>query len=117
MNHLRVRTFSIALVGLWMVPLQASAFQNKPSSAAPEKTVSVSGCVKPGIEAGCLVVSDSKTKAFYNLLISGRKPAIGTAIHFTGTIHEGPTTCMQGTPVDVEKWNEIKMTCTAAYPK
>jgi len=83
--------------------------QKKQPEPSPAKTISASGYVTAGVEAGCLMLQDSKTKTLYNLLVAGKnKPALGAAIHFTGTRHEGPTTCMQGEAVDVKKWTPLK---------
>jgi hypothetical protein len=86
--------------------------QNKPATTPPAsaaKGVSGSGYVTAGVEAGCLMLQDSKTKTLYNLFfISKRKPALGAKIHFTGTRHDGPTTCMQGEAIDVQKWSPLK---------
>jgi hypothetical protein len=70
------------------------------------------GCVEAGVEAGCLVVNNAGDKKTYNLLFgSGKKPTVGMAITFQGSVHSGPTTCMQGTPVNVTKWTQTKMMC------
>jgi len=86
----------------------------KPKPASPlAKTITGSGCVEAGVEAGCLVLKDSKTHDLYNLFFAGKPPAINTAIRFTGTAHQGPTTCMQGTPVNVKKFTVLRMHCPA----
>ena len=72
-----------------------------------------SGCVRPGVEAGCLVVTGSQDRKDYNLFFNGPKPAAGSAIAFEGTLHQGPTTCMQGTPVRVTTWSHIDRSCAA----
>ncbi len=78
-------------------------------STPPVKT---SGCVKPGVEAGCLVLKGFKDKKLYNLIfVAGKKPEVGIAISFEGHRHEGPTVCMQGTPVDVSSWTRLKTRC------
>ena len=108
--------FMIAALLLTMgLGLQAQT-KKKSSSAAAAKTIAASGCVKAGVEAGCLVLTDFKTKKLYNLFFTGDKPAIDTAIHFTGTAHDGPTTCMQGQAVDVKKWTPLKRKCPAEKP-
>ena len=69
-----------------------------------------SGCVEAGVEAGCLVVG--KNKKAYNLVFgSGEKAKVGTAIAFEGTVHTGPSFCMQGTSVNVTKWRETRRAC------
>ena len=77
-----------------------------------------SGCVTAGVEGGCLVLTDFKTKKIYNLLFeTEKKPDVGTAISFKGTVHDGPTICMQGAAVDVTKWTQLKMKCPSAKSK
>ena len=99
---------------LVFVPLTAQVQTKLQKPAVPASAVSGSGCVEAGVEAGCIVLSDSKSKTLYNLYFGkGKKPAIGAAIHFSGERHDGPTACMQGEPVDVKKWNLIKMKCAA----
>lgn len=71
-----------------------------------------SGCVETGVEAGCLVLTNAADKKTYNLMFgSGKKATAGMAISFEGTVHSGPTICMQGTAVNVTKWNQTKMAC------
>ncbi len=95
---------ALAAVALLTVPA-ARPQQDKPKvPSAPAKTITGAGCVEPGVEASCLVLKDVKTGALYNLIISGKKPAVGTAIRFAGTRFDGMTVCMQGQPVKVSKW-------------
>jgi hypothetical protein len=114
MNHLRIRLAGIALMALLAVPLEAPAVQNKPQSTVDKNAVYAAGCVQAGVEAGCLVLSNPRSRTVYNLFFTGKKPAIGAAIRFTGTRHDGPTSCMQGEAIDVKTWTPIKMKCTAA---
>ena|ERR1700730_10424673 len=76
-----------------------------------KQLVNANGCVTAGVEAGCLVLSDFRTKSTYNLFFEGEKADIDMAISFEGTKHQGPTTCMQGVPVDVSKWTQLKTKC------
>ena len=107
---MRLVTLLVAFL-LLALGLQAQT-KKKTGSAQPAKTIHASGCVSAGVEAGCLVLTDKKTNTVYNLFFTGEKPQIGTAIRFTGTLHEGPTTCQQGTPVDVKQFKPVKMSCT-----
>jgi hypothetical protein len=77
------------------------------------KPMAGAGCVQTGVETGCLLLKDIKTKALYNLFFAGNKPTAGTAIQFTGTVKVGVNTCMQGKAVDVKEWKPIKMHCDA----
>ena len=114
---MRLVTLSLAFL-LLAFGLHAQTKKKTGATAHPPKTISASGCVQAGVEAGCLVLTDKKTNTVYNLFFTGDKPQIDTAIHFTGTLHDGPTTCQQGTPVDVKKWEPLKKTkCTAEKPQ
>jgi len=107
----------VILLGLLAVWAQVFAAQTAPKAGTQPASVSGSGCVEPGVETGCLVLKDSKTGTSYNLFFTGDKPSLNTAIEFSGTAHEGPTTCMQGKPVKVSKWKQIKMQCTPPSAK
>jgi hypothetical protein len=109
-----MRVAALILLGL-MVPTASftQTGQARPAAPARARTISGSGCVEAGVEAGCLVLKDSKTHDLYNLFFAGKPPAINTAIRFTGTAHQGPTTCMQGTPVNVKKFTVLRMHCPA----
>jgi hypothetical protein len=77
------------------------------------KKVSASGCVEQGVEAGCLIVRSAKDDKIYNVLFGdGKKPNAGAGIAFEGVEHNGPTTCMQGTAVEVRQWQPVKMECS-----
>lgn len=109
--RLVMRFAATALIALLLAGVAAG--QKKPKTAAAGKTITASGCVEAGVEAGCLVLKDEKTGTLYNLFFKSNPPAINTAIRFTGTQHEGPTTCMQGTPVDVKEFTKLKTQCSA----
>ena len=80
-----------------------------------ENDIRSAGCVRQGVEGGCLVLTGFKDKQEYNLFFpSGKKPDPDTAISFEGTEHGGPTVCMQGKPVDVKQWTYLKMKCPPA---
>ena len=91
---------------------------SKPTSTAPKTMITGFGFVTAGVEAGCLMLQDSRTKTLYNLVFATRnKPALGTTIRFTGKKHDGPTACMQGEAVDVKTWTRINLKAPAAGPK
>lgn len=110
--HSNMKFAAILLIALLSAGIAAG--QKKPKAAEAGKTITGSGCVEAGVEAGCLVLKDQKTGTLYNLLFKSNPPAINTAIRFTGTSHEGPTTCQQGTPVDVSKFTVLKMQCSGS---
>jgi len=65
-----------------------------------------------------LILKTFDEKKTYNLFFpSGKKPEPGAAISFEGVKHDGPTTCMEGTPVDVKTWVRIKRLCPRESPR
>jgi hypothetical protein len=110
---MKLRNFTLlAMTLLFIATAQAQTAGNGRTAA---KTISASGCVTAGVEAGCLVVQDAKTKKLYNLYFAGGdKPELGTAIRFVGASHNGPTTCMQGEAIEVKSWKLVKKTCSTA---
>ena len=108
MNIVSAR-FTAAFAICVFVGIPACGAQQTPKDKAD--VVRSSGCVRAGVEAGCLVLTDAKDRKNYNLFFSNDKPSVGTAISFEGTIHKGPTLCMQGIPVRVSTWSPVKMQC------
>jgi hypothetical protein len=105
------RTTCLTLLVSFVCLAATVSTQSQDAASGMKHTVTSAGCVKAGVEAGCLVLSETKTKKTYNLFFADKKPDIDTAISFEGTVHHGPTTCMQGTPVDVTKWTNIRLQC------
>ncbi len=70
-----------------------------------------SGCVVAGIESGCKVLRDLKTKELFNLFFDGAGPALDTEISFSG-VKGGVTYCMQGKPVRVQNWKQVSLHCS-----
>jgi hypothetical protein len=79
-------------------------------SAAP-KDIHEKGCVRQGVEAGCLIVAALDGKSTYNILIAKNPPKAGDVIEFWGQEYLGVTICMQGKAVKVDKWTLLKMKC------
>ena len=97
---------------LSLVLLLASAFAG--AAAAKGKTIQKRGTVEAGVEGGCLLVRDTRDHKLYNVLFRDKeKPNAGEEISFSGTLHDGPTTCMEGIAVDVTAWKPAK----AAEPR
>lgn len=118
MPHRTFRVATILAVALLFATAAAGqAGKAKSTSQKQGKTITGSGCVEAGVEAGCLILKDTHTGTVYNLFFKDNPPAINTAIRFTGKEHQGPTTCMQGTPVDVTKFTVLKMHCPGASSK
>ena len=102
-----MRRLSVALTaGALVCSLVALAEPQKP------QRIRGMGCVEPGVETSCLVVKDIRTGALFELFVKGVQPAMGTGIEFIGNPHQGVTTCIQGTAVDVQTWVHRDLKCT-----
>jgi hypothetical protein len=109
-----MRPFAIAVMATALSASSAPAF-----SIPPPKSPQVrgEGCVEPGAEARCFTVKDMKSARLYTLLIKGMQPEIGSGIEFSGIPHNGVTTCMQGTAIDVQTWTrKDSLKCSQAPP-
>jgi hypothetical protein len=96
------------------IPCFAAGQQAKPDANKVEAT----GCVEAGVETGCLILRDIKSGKLYNLIVKVPHPRVGEGIEFSGTLFRGMTACMQGTPVEVEKWEpRATLKCGAGQSK
>jgi hypothetical protein len=97
----RMTSMAMRLVFVVLIATSLSAI-----AAPPQKPQQIrgEGCVEPGAEARCLVVTDLKSGNLYSLFFKGMQPEIGSGIAFTGYPHRSVTTCMQGTAIDVQTW-------------
>jgi len=82
-----------------------------PSQIPTPKTVHEKGCVRSGVEAGCLMVVTLDGKTTYNIMVAKNPPKPGDVIEFWGKEFQGLTYCMQGKAVKVDKWSRLKMKC------
>lgn len=77
---------------------------NMPHPQPQPKKVHGEGCVENGVDARCLLVRDVAHARLYSILVGDPRPTPGEGIEFTGTVHQGPSVCMQGTLIQVEHW-------------
>ena len=68
------------------------------------------GCVRRGVEGGCLLLKTLDGKTTYNIFANPR-PDVGIVIEIDGTDFQGMTTCMEGIPVKVTKWEATGEKC------
>jgi hypothetical protein len=106
----KLATFTI-MVSLLTAMAPSQTVRKKTSSST--KIIQGMGCVGPGVEERCILLTDAKTHTLYNLYFKGKGPLLGSTIQFTGKKHNGPTSCMQGQPVDVTKWTKLDNSCSA----
>ena len=98
--------FSAAIV-LGMIAASGVLSQQQPEIPKPQpepKRVHGEGCVEAGVEAGCLIVRDVRAGKLYNIIVGDPRPTPGEGIEFTGTLRQGPSVCMQGAAIEVERW-------------
>src|ERR1700724_3167074 len=95
-----------AIVALLLASLATSQTKQKKPSQPATKTITGTGCIGPGVEERCILLTDATTHTLYNLYFTGKKPLFGSTIHFVARKHNGPTSCMQGEAVDVTTWTK-----------
>jgi hypothetical protein len=100
---------------LYCAPLLLSPIPGVGQDSASQ-VVHFSGCIKEGVKGGCKMVKDQKTCKDYNVFSAQDLPKVKLYIRFTGTLHDGPTTCMEGTPVNVTKAEVTRLSCTSLPP-
>lgn len=80
--------------------------------AEEEGEVTVEGCARPGVEAGCIMMR-SADGALYNISAAQPKPEFGVRGRVTGTVSTGFSYCMQGILLSPATWEPIPGgTCT-----
>ena len=74
--------------------------------------IHATGCLMPGVEAGCLVLKGSDG-TLYNVTSANPKPDISQhlAISVTAKKFDGVTMCMQGIALTEIHWTYTKMRC------
>ena len=85
-------------------------------SSAAAQTVHVLGCVKPGVELGCLIITDRHTGKSYEIGSAVPRPDPGRnlVIELKGQVFQGASLCMQGTILKNVTWSYTKTRCTPA---
>ncbi len=84
-------------------------------TAKQAETVTVLGCVSPGVEANCLVIKDGKSGKTYD--ITSAKPRPGPsqmAVQLRGTVSSGASICMQGVILENITWTSTNTRCDSA---
>jgi hypothetical protein len=100
-------------LGCAMLALLAQAAWAQNAAPAPaSQPVNVLGCPKPGVEAGCIVLTDKGVT--YNITAAKPKPDFGKlGIQLKGMTDPGRVSiCMQGTPVKDITWSYTRQDCS-----
>jgi hypothetical protein len=106
MKHIGRGTQNLTGILVLAIALQAPGQDQKKEVVEVKAT----GCVRKGVEAGCLLLKTLDGKATYNIIASPH-PDPGTVVTIIGKPHKGPTVCMQGVPIEVTDWEETGETC------
>lgn len=85
------------------------------SQAQGGPRVAVLGCVSPGVEAGCLIITDNVSGKTYQISSAVPKPdpAKHLVVRLSGTIVNKISFCQQGPILEEIKWSYTKMRCRA----
>jgi hypothetical protein len=96
------------VAGLLSLASVAAAFVT-PSFA--DEPIKVTGCVAPGVEAGCLVLRTTAGKT-YDITAAKPAPAPSSYGDVDGTLKtQGVTTCQQGPAINPATWTEKSKVC------
>jgi hypothetical protein len=77
-----------------------------------EKETEIRGCIRLGIEAGCITLETTDSQQTYSLHGNSLPPSDkGLVVEIKGT-PGGLSTCMEGTPFHVTSWNFTRMKCS-----
>ena len=74
------------------------------------REVMATGCVRQGVEGGCLLLKTLDGKTTYNIFATP-KPEPGIVITIEGTQFRGVTACQEGIPITVTKWEATGEKC------
>src|SRR5437764_1396606 len=69
----------------------------------------ITGCVQPGVEAGCIVLITSDQQTY--LLVGSNRPTSGQVRVRGKVLKNAASTCMQGTPFEVRSFDVLSSTC------
>jgi hypothetical protein len=85
----------------------------QPAKKDETREVKAIGCVRKGVEGGCLLLRTMDGATTYNIFATPAPP-VDTVITIEGKPHHGPTSCMEGIAIDVTKWEPSDQKCTDA---
>ena len=90
-----------------VTPTEAPTVPPTPMDTPTPGEMSVTGCVKKGVEAGCWVVTDAGGAQFS---FQSETAAENSCFEITGTQVEAGI-CMQGTQLNVTKFEKSELDC------
>jgi hypothetical protein len=93
---------------IFAVPVLGALIWASTAAAVPPR-VSFSGCVRPGVERGCLIVHSGQV--LFNVTAARPRPALNRWIAGSGLRADGPTICMQGVRLTAIRWHYVRRLC------
>lgn len=101
---MRIGAIAAALAGAALAPAAALA------APKPGDTISVTACVRPGVEAACLIVRGADGTVF-NVTSANPKPPLDVVIELRGTATDKVSACNQGVVLDHISWTATRRKC------
>jgi len=96
------------LIGAALLTLSAASAAL--AAPKPGENVSVAACVRPGVEAACLMIS-GPDGAVYNVTGASPKPPGDVVIQLRGTVTDKLSACNQGVVLDNISWTATQQKC------
>lgn len=108
-----MKVISVPALAALATMLGAFAQSNKPAPKPKSELeeVRATGCTMEGAYAGCLLLKTLDGKSTYNIFVDAPKPETGIVIIIDGQPHKGSTSCKQGIPLDVTRWESTGEKC------
>jgi hypothetical protein len=103
---MRVDRIAVGVVGVALITLSSPA----PAAPKPGENVSIAACVRPGVEASCLMISGPDGTVF-NVTGANPKPPGDVVIQLRGTVTDKLSACNQGVVLDNISWTATQQKC------
>ena len=98
--------------GAIVAALVSAAALTAEALAAPKPgdAVAVTACVRPGVEATCLIV-DGVDGAVFNVTSAKPKPPLDVMVRLRGTVTDKVSACNQGVVLEHISWTATRQKC------
>jgi hypothetical protein len=93
---------------IFAVPVLVSLIWASAAEAKPPR-INFSGCVRPGVESGCLIVNSGQV--LFNVSAARPRPRLNRWIVGSGLRASGVTFCQQGVALTAVRWHYVRRLC------
>lgn len=93
---------------IFAVPVLVSMIWTS-AAAAQGPRINFSGCVRPAVPRGCLVVHSGEV--LFNVSAARPRPGLNRWIAGSGIRAPGPTICTQGVQLTAIRWHYVRRPC------